>query len=60
MGNERVNLKRVAEDGGGEYSYIARLWLKHGGSQHGPRVEHYDIPEEGFWNFIAELKRDLS
>ena len=36
-------------------SEIKKLWRKHGGDQHGPRVETMTIPEDGFYSFILEL-----
>lgn len=36
-------------------SEIKELWKKHGGSQHGPHVEHYTIEELAFYRFADEL-----
>lgn len=36
-------------------SDIKKLWRKHGGDQHGPRVETMTIPEDRFYDFILEL-----
>ena len=34
---------------------VRKLWHKHGGHQHGPRVETMTIPEVNFNAFITEV-----
>ena len=34
---------------------VRKLWHKHGGDQHGPRVETMTIPEVNFNAFITEV-----
>lgn len=34
---------------------IVKLWRKHGGGQHGPRVETMTIPLDRFHDFVAEV-----
>lgn len=36
-------------------SEIKALWKQHGGSQHGPHVEHMLMPESKFWGFCDSL-----
>lgn len=38
---------------------IRQAWKQHGGSQHGPHVETFTIPEAGFWMFIDALRSTL-
>lgn len=35
---------------------VRQLWKKHGGDQHGPRVETMTIPEANFAAFIADVQ----
>lgn len=35
---------------------IKALWKEHGGSQHGPIVEHYTIEEQAFYRFAQALR----
>jgi hypothetical protein len=34
---------------------IRKIWAKHGGAQHGPRVETMTIPEADFFAFVTEI-----
>ncbi len=34
---------------------IRKLWRKHGGDQHGPRVETWTIPEDNMQAFVSDL-----
>lgn len=54
MLSEPISLARVRHE---RRVRVKALWRKHGGTQHGPRVEHYTIPEDDFWLFIDELLR---
>ena len=40
-----------------ENSAAKAIWRKHGGTQHGPIVEHYSIEEQAFYRFASELTR---
>ena len=33
------------------------LWKEHGGSSHGPIVEHVTMPESNFWGFCEALSK---
>ena len=37
-----------------KFSELKNLWRKHGGDQHGPRVETLTIPEANFMAFMTE------
>ncbi|RWO57266.1 Lar family restriction alleviation protein [Mesorhizobium sp.] len=38
---------------------IKKLWRQNGGSQHGPHVETYTIPEVGFFGFVVDMENRI-
>lgn len=38
-------------------SEIRKIWRRHGGDQHGPRVETWTIPEANMKDFVSDLLR---